>query len=59
MGNSTYRLTGNDPDNVAPAHDPKDNTIIISEGSSQWIVKETDVPGVYRSAVSLLTFNIQ
>ena len=54
MGNGVYRIVG-DP-NVAPAHDPREDTISLSEGPAEWFVKETDVPGVYKSGVSLLTF---
>ena len=41
---------------MVPAHDPRQNTVSVSEGPAEWFLKETDVPGVYRSAVSLLTF---
>jgi len=32
--------------------------IDIGKGSSEWIIKETDVPGEYRFAVSLLTLTL-
>jgi hypothetical protein len=54
MGNDTYRVTGNP--NAAPAHDPKDDTVSLTEGPAKWFIKETDVPGIYKSAISLLTF---
>ncbi|KAF8338693.1 hypothetical protein F5887DRAFT_1160769 [Amanita rubescens] len=42
--------------NVTLAHDPQQNTVGMREGQAEWSIKETDVPGVYRPAVSLLTF---
>ncbi|KAF8345445.1 hypothetical protein F5887DRAFT_1074499 [Amanita rubescens] len=56
MGNDIYRVVGKDP-NMAPVHDPTRNTVAMSKGPAEWRIKETDVPGEYRSsAVSLLTF---
>jgi len=55
MGNDVYRIASKDS-NVAPAHDPRQNTVSVSEGPAEWTMKETDVPGVYRCAVSFLTF---
>jgi len=55
MGNDVYRVVGKDM-NVAPAHDPRQNTVSINDGLAEWTMKETDVPGVYGCAVSLLTF---
>ena len=54
MGNGIYRIATIDL-NVAPAHDPSENTINLSKGPAEWTVNETDVPGVYTLVVSLLT----
>ena len=55
MGNDVYRIVRKGL-NVAPAHDIKQNTVSVSNGPAEWTIKETDVPGVYGCAVSLLTF---
>lgn len=39
--------------NVTLTPDLRQNTVDIGKGSSKWIIKETDVPGVYWFVVSL------
>ena len=34
----------------------QENTVSAGKGPAEWIIKETDLPGVYGCAVSLLTF---
>ncbi|KAF8338660.1 hypothetical protein F5887DRAFT_919951 [Amanita rubescens] len=55
MGNDVYRTMSKDL-NVAVTHDAKQGTVGVGKGPTEWTIKETDVPGVYRSVVSLLTF---
>ncbi len=55
MGNDVYRVMRKDL-NMAPTHDISQNTVNMTEGPSEWIMKETDVPGVYRCVIPLLTF---
>ena len=56
MGSNVYRTVAKGP-NVAAVHDPSQNTgISVSQGPAEWAIRETDIPGLYRSAVSLLTF---
>jgi hypothetical protein len=55
MGNDVYRTVSKDL-KVAVTHDAKQDTVGVGKGATEWTIKETDVPGVYRSAVSLLTF---
>jgi hypothetical protein len=55
MGNDVYRIVRKGL-NRAPAHDTSQNTVSVNEGPAEWRIKETDVPGVYRCAVLLLSF---
>ncbi len=46
MGNDVYRVMSKNT-NIAPIHDPRQNTVSVGEGPAEWTIKETDVPGVY------------
>jgi hypothetical protein len=40
--------------NLAPMHNVDEKNLSMGEGTADWIIKETDVPGEYMSAIQFL-----
>ncbi|KAF8345482.1 hypothetical protein F5887DRAFT_1074536 [Amanita rubescens] len=57
LGNDVYRVSVTNF-NVTLTPDLGQKTVDIGKGSSEWIIKETGVPGVYRFVVSLLALTL-
>ena len=57
LGNDVYQVTVTNF-NVTLTPDLRQKTVDIAKGSSEWIIKETGVPGVYRFVVLLLTLTL-
>jgi hypothetical protein len=50
LGNDVYRGTAKGL-NLAPMHNSDEGNVSMGEGTADWIIKETDVPGEYMYAV--------